>query len=393
MNKVRDPKVFGVGQQRSPKRSKVAVLNKLAQFRAKRGLTAIELAKKIDVSRQTIYAMEAGTYVPNTLLALKLAHVLEVKVEDLFCLEGTEVPVASENAELLPAEQEAQPGLPVQLCEVNEKLVAVLPAPTAWSLPPADAVLLEAGRRRGKAKVQLFQREEKQFRKRLLIAGCDPGISVLLRHLQREGVEAVVAYRNSSQSLHLLKDSLIHVAGSHLRDEATGESNLPVVRKQFPKDSVAVISYAIWQEGIVIARSNPKSIKGIDDLTRKNVVIVNRELGSGSRNLLDSHLRRAGIVPNAVKGYDRIASGHLPAAWQVKNGLADCCLATKIAASVFGLDFIPLESERYDLVIQNQNLSHPGVQVLLETLGRTAFRRELEGLGGYDTTISGNRLV
>jgi putative molybdopterin biosynthesis protein len=371
----------------------MAVLNSLAQFRAKRGLSAIEIAKKIDVSRQTIYAMEAGTYVPNTLLALKLAQVLEVKVEDLFQLEDTEAPALNETAELLPPEQEAQPGLPVQLCEVDEKLVAVLHAPAVWSLPPADAVLIESGKRPGKAKVQLFQREEKQFRKRLLIAGCDPGISVLLRHLQREGVEAVVAYRNSSQSLNLLKESLIHVAGSHLRDEATGESNLPVIRKQFPKDSVAVISYAIWQEGIVVARGNPKNIRGIEDLTRKNVVIVNRELGSGSRNLLDSHLRRAGIAPKAVKGYEEIASGHLPAAWQVRNGFADCCLATKTAACVFGLNFIPLESERYDLVIQNHNLNHPGVQILLDTLGRTAFRRELEGLGGYDTTISGNRLV
>jgi putative molybdopterin biosynthesis protein len=371
----------------------MAVQNNLAQFRAKRGLGAIELAKKIGVSRQTIYAMETGTYVPNTLLALKLAQVLEVKVEDLFRLDEAEAPAHTETAELLPAEQEAQPGLPVQLCEVDQRLVAVLPAPTAWSLPPADGVLIDAGKRPGRARVQLFQDEEKQFRKRLLIAGCDPGISVLLRHLHREGVEAVVAYRNSSQSLALLKKSLVHVAGSHLRDEATGESNLPVVRKQFPKDSVAVISYAIWEEGIVVARGNPKNIRAIEDLTRKNVVIINRETGSGSRNLLDSRLRRAGIFPKAVKGYQQIAAGHLPAAWQVKNGLADCCLATKTAACVFGLDFIPLESERYDLVIQNQNLSHPGVQILLETLGRTAFRRELEGLGGYDTRISGNRLV
>jgi putative molybdopterin biosynthesis protein len=371
----------------------MSVQNNLAQFRTKRGLTAIELAKKIEVSRQTIYAMETGAYVPNTLLALKLAQVLGVKVEDLFRLEEVEAPVHTENAELLPAEQEAQPGLPVQLCEVDERLVAVLPAPIAWSLPPADAVLIEAGKRPGRARVQLFQNEEKQFRKRLLIAGCDPGISVLLRHLQREGVEAVVAYRNSSQSLELLKQSFIHVAGTHIRDEATGESNLPAVRKQFPKGSVAVISYAIWQEGIVIARGNPKSIKGISDLARKDITIINREPGSGARMQLDSHLQRAGINPRNVKGYQQIAVGHLPAAWQVKNGLADCCLATKTAACVFGLDFIPLENERYDLVIHKENLSHPSIQILLDTLGRAAFRRELEGLGGYDTKIAGDRLV
>lgn len=371
----------------------MAVQNYLAHFRTKRGLTAIELAKRIDVSRQTIYAMETGTYVPNTLLALRLAQSLEVKVEDLFQLKDAEAPPHTETAELLPAEQEAQPGLPVQLCEVDDRIVAVLPSPIAWSLPPADAVLIDPGKKANRAKVQLFQHEEKQFRKRLLIAGCDPGISVLLRHLQREGVEAVVAYRNSSQSLGLLKQSLVHVAGSHLRDEATGESNLPAVRKQFPKGSVAVISYAIWQEGIVVKRGNPKNIRGIADLARKDVAIVNREPGSGSRLMLDTHLQRFSIAPKGVKGYQEIASGHLPAAWQVKNGRADCCLATKTAACVFGLDFISLESERYDLVISNHNLSHPGVQILLETLGRIAFRRELEGLGGYDTTIAGNRLV
>lgn len=370
----------------------MAIRNNLALYRQKRGFSAIQLAREIGVSRQTIYAMETGMYVPNTLLALKLAQSLEVKVEDLFSLESTESPARTEAVELLPSAQEAQPGLPVQLCDVNDRLVAVLPSPLAWSLPPADAVLIETGKKQGRSKAQLFD-EGRQFRKRILIAGCDPGISVLLRHLQREGVEAVVAYRNSSQSLNLLKQNLIHVAGSHLRDEATGESNLPAVRKQFPKGSVAVVSYAIWEEGIVVARGNPKNIKGVEDFARKDVVIVNREAGSGARMMLDSHLRKVHVAPRAVKGYENIASGHLPAAWQVQSGQADCCLATKTAACVFGLDFIPIESERYDLVIHEQNLNHPGVQVLLDILGRAAFRRELEGLGGYDTKIAGDRLV
>ncbi|HSW38714.1 MAG TPA: substrate-binding domain-containing protein, partial [Acidobacteriota bacterium] len=114
---------------------------------------------------------------------------------------------------------------------------------------------------------------------------------------------------------------------------------------------------------------------------------------SGIRLMLDSYLRKSGMAARSIKGYQETASGHLPAAWQVRIGNADCCLATKTAASVFGLDFIPLKSERYDFVIRKQNLAHPGVQVLLDTLGRTAFRRELEGLGGYDTRIAGDRLV
>ena len=366
--------------------------NNLARYRKKRGLSAIELAREVDVSRQTIYAIEAGTYLPNTLVALKLARVLQVRVEDLFRLESAEAPVHAETAELLPSGQEAQPGMPVQLCDVDDRLVAVLPAPAAWSLPPADAVLLDPGKRRSRARVRLFH-EDPQYRKRLLITGCDPGISVLLRHLQREGVEAVVASRNSSQSLDLLKRSLIHVAGSHLRDAATGESNLPAVRKQFPKGSVAVFSYAVWEQGIVVARGNPKRIQRIEDMARADVTIVNREPGSGTRLMLDNQLRQGGVPPESVLGYGEIARGHLRAAWQVKSGQVDCCLATKTAACVFGLDFIPLESERYDLVIGNQNLGHPAVQVLLDTLRRTAFRRELEGLGGYDTRNAGDQLL
>ena len=106
----------------------MTVRNNLAQYRLKRALTAIELAKNIGVSRQTIYAMETGTYVPNTLLALKLSQVLGVKVEDLFQIENAEPPAHTEAVDLLPAEEEAQPGLPVQLCPVADRLVAVLPA-------------------------------------------------------------------------------------------------------------------------------------------------------------------------------------------------------------------------------------------------------------------------
>ena len=91
----------------------MTIQNNLAHYRQKRGFTAINLAREIGVSRQTIYAMETGTYVPNTLLALKLAQVLEVKVEDLFRLEDSEAPAHTEAVELLPSEQDAQPGLPV----------------------------------------------------------------------------------------------------------------------------------------------------------------------------------------------------------------------------------------------------------------------------------------
>ena len=298
--------------------------------------------------------------------------------------------------EVLPGEHDAQqPGQPVQLCRVGKHLVAACPEPLTWNLPPADAVFIDAGRSakaKGKATVQLLC-EEREFGKRVMVAGCDPGISVLSRHVQRAGVELVVVSRNSSQSLDLLKQGLVHIAGTHLRDEATGESNLPAVRRRFAAKSVAVIGFALWEEGIVVGRGNPKSIREIADFARKDITIVNREAGAGCRLMLDSHLERLGIAAPSVNGYGQIALGHLPAAWHVLTGKADCCIATKAAARVFGLDFIPLLSERYDLVIRKPDLDSPGMQVLLDTLVRAAFRRELEGLGGYDTRAAGNRLA
>jgi len=143
----------------------------------------------------------------------------------------------------------------------------------------------------------------------------------------------------------------------------------------------------------VVAKRNPKGIKDIADIARKNVTLVNRETGSGSRLLLDANLKRLGIPTSKVNGYDQVARGHLPAAWQVRTGRADCCVATRAAARVFGLDFVPLVSERYDLVIRKQHLDLPAVQLLIDTLNRTAFRRELEGLGGYDTSGAGQQLA
>src|SRR5205807_1017360 len=148
--------------------------------------------------------------------------------------------------------------------------------------------------------------------------GCDPGISVLSRHVQTAGIELVLTHRNSSQALSLLKEGCVHIAGTHLTDEASGESNLPEIGRLFPKNSVAVIAFAVWEEGIVTAKGNPKNVRGIEDFSRKDIAIVNREKGSGSRALLDSRLKRARMESCSVGGYDQLAPGHLLAAWQVQ---------------------------------------------------------------------------
>jgi molybdate-binding protein len=127
-------------------------------------------------------------------------------------------------------------------------------------------------------------------------------------------------------------------------------------------------------------------------LAKKGVRIVNREPGAGSRALLDAGLAKAGVDATKLAGYDTVAPGHLAAAWTVKRGEADCCVAPRVAAKVFGLDFVPLKSERYDLVIPEAWLDRPSIQALLDTLQRGTFRRELQALGGYDTTTTGTEV-
>src|SRR5208283_2365760 len=190
-------------------------------------------------------------------------------------------------------------------------------APASWFFAPGDATVARPSTKSGLTSVSLTE-VDREFGKRLLVAGCDPGISVLARNAQLAGLELVLAHRNSSQDLQLLKKGSIHVAGTHLRDEATGDSNMPAIGAVFPKGSVAVFSFALWEEGIVAAAGNPKRIWGVEDLARKDISIVNREAGAGSRKLLDAQLKRLGIPAGAVRGYQKLASGHLDAAWQVR---------------------------------------------------------------------------
>jgi len=369
------------------------VKNYLSQLRARQGLSAQQLAERAGVQRQAIYAMEAGTYIPNTLIALRLARTLQVKVEELFSLkEDGPIPVAEREVELLDVGGRLVPGQPLQLGRIGERTVGVPATPVPVYLPSADAIFSRRTRtgRMGKAHVQLLRADEERA-PALLVAGCDPGISVLRRHLAEAGMKLVIASCSSSRALELLRENHIHVAGTHLRDEKTGESNLPAVRHFFPRKNVMVATFAVWEQGIVAARGNPKAIRKAEDLARKDLRLINRQSGSGSRYLLDATLRQLGCNSSEIQGYAAIADGHIPAAWHVQSGLADYCIATRSAAQVFGLAFVPLVSERFDLVIPKPYFKLPAVQLLMDTLNRAAFRHELEMLGGYDTSQTGKQ--
>ena len=371
----------------------MSVENRLGQVRKSRGVGASDLARRVNVSRQTIYAIEAGTYVPNTEVALNLARELEVSVDELFSLhQGSRKSPDSLSAEVLSASP-ATNGQPVRICQIGSRWIGVPASASPYYLPEADGIIEKTGKANSRAELVVFAKDE-AAQKRLVLAGCDPATGLLARMVEKiSGVEIVSAASSSKLALTWLSEGKVHIAGSHLEDPTTREFNLPFLRQEFPGDDFSVFTFARWEEGLVLKPGNPKSIQKVDDLARKNVKLVNRERGSGSRGLLDKLLETAGIEAHKVQGYDRIAYGHLAAAYCVLAGEADVCLATRSAARAFGLDFIPVHSERYDLVMRRKTSDLPSVKAFLDVLQRATLRRKLEILAGYDTSETGRMVA
>ena len=368
---------------------KTRVQSRLAEIRKSRGVGASDLARRVRVSRQTIYAIEAGTYVPNTEVALNLARELEVTVDELFLLqEGLPSSPESLVAEVLSAGPSVK-GQPVRVCQIGSRWVGVPVSASPYYMPEADGIIKRTGKTAGRADLVVFAKEEAS-QKRLVLAGCDPATGLLAHMVEKiSGVEIVSAAASSKLALTWLSEGKAHVAGSHLEDPKTGEFNLPYIRKQFPNEDFIVVTFARWEEGFVVASGNPKHVRKIEDLAMKNVRFVNREPGSGSRGLLDQLMEKAKMDAEKVQGYDRIAHGHLAAAYCVLSREADVCLATRSAAQTFGLDFVPLHSERYDLVMRKRTADLPAVKAFLDVLQRATLRRKLEVLAGYDTSQTG----
>lgn len=367
----------------------MSVASRLSAVRQSRGIAAAELARRVGVSRQTIYAIESGSYVPNTAVALRLARELEVAVEDLFSLgEPPPPPETTVRAKLLsPLEPAANQ--PVRIARLQNQWVAAPVEGAPYFLPEADGILTRPPKGSAKGSVQLIAAPE-ALNKRLFLAGCDPAIGLLARIVEKlSGIEILTAPASSRRALEWLKQGVVHVAGSHLEDPRSGEFNVPFLRRIMPRENLTVVTFARWEEGFVVARGNPLGIRQAGDLAASKVRLVNRETGSGSRALLDSLLRQAGVPFQRVQGYERVAPGHLDAAHRVAIGAADCCVATPSAARAFGLDFVPLHGERFDFAVRREFLDLPAVRILLDVLQRAELRRKLESLAGYDTSETG----
>jgi len=196
----------------------------------------------------------------------------------------------------------------------------------------------------------------------------------------------------SMGGLIALRDGLCHLAGSHLLDPDTGAYTLSYVDRILAGRDVAVVRLVHREQGLLVAPGNPLGLSGVADLARPGLRYVNRQRGAGTRVLLDYELARTGTDPDAIAGYGREEPTHLAVAAAIASGRADCGMGVFAAARAFGLDFVPVTSEPYDLVLEQGSLEHSVLAPFWELLASEEFRSAVEDLGGYDTAEMGRRI-
>jgi len=372
--------------------------NRLKTLRTGKGFSQGELARMAGVTRQAIYAIEANQYLPTTAVALRLAGALDCRVEDLFSLIAGGEMIEGELVGELPSDPLQTR---VKVARVGKRLlvrpVAGLGAVLNFTVP-ADGLLVGAAtasrrtlREGDRVRVRLL-RDRRIVDGEIVVAGCDPAMFLAGEYLRRRQDQATVVEwsMGSSAAIEALKRGEVHVAGLHIVDPKSGESNLPYLRRHWKGPEVQVVTFASWEQGLMVGHGNPKGVRGMDDLARKDVRLVNREAGSGARLLLDRKLAAAGIKADQVNGYPRSVASHLEVARLIAEGQADVGMGVRSAARLLGLEFLSLQEERYDLVIPMRYFNdHPGLERLMDTLVSRPFRTEVEALGGYDTRETG----
>jgi putative molybdopterin biosynthesis protein len=373
------------------KRSESKIENRLKEKRRLLGFSQEKLAKMAGITRQAVGAVESNQYSPATSVALRLAGVLQCRVEDLFSLKSEGEMIEGEILSPMPREEKTW--VRAQVIQVGDRLM-VRPlfglGELANLATGADGLIVAAGPGAKRVKVRLFKSREAVSRQ-VVVGGCDPAMFFTAGYLRQAAKENLVpCLMGSSIALAALKRGELHVAGVHLADKRYDDSSLPYLGRNLKGWDCFIVTFAHWEEGLMVAPGNPKKICRVTDLGRRMIAIVNRENGSGARQLLDRHLKLEGIQPHKLKGYKNEVASHLEVASRIKAGLADVGIGVRAAAAIFGVDFIPLQRERYDLVIPRIHYDTlPGLRVMLDTIVSGSFRTELEAFGGYDTRETG----
>jgi putative molybdopterin biosynthesis protein len=242
-------------------------------------------------------------------------------------------------------------------------------------------------------KVLINQPSLKFDRTIFIIGSHDMTLDLLAQYLAQKGRRLISVNVGSQGGLVALLRGEAHIAGSHLLDPETGEYNIRAIKEYIPDIPVRVMEWVKREQGLIVRKGNPKGIHDIKDLTRDDVTFVNRQKGAGTRVLLDFHLSRMKIPAEKIKGYSQEEYTHLAVAAAVASGRVNCGLGIAAAAHALQLDFIPLDYERYDLIIPKEFARSELLEPLFEISQDNKFRADVNTMPGYDTSGMGKIIL
>jgi molybdate-binding protein/transcriptional regulator with XRE-family HTH domain len=372
---------------------------RLRLARQARGLSQQQLAGVAGVTRQAVSAVESGHSDPSLRVALGLARALGMTVEELFGPGDLGDPVLAK-----PAAAVRGAGSRVALATVGDTFVALpLYADTAARLGfgPAGGLVVDPSSAGREPWNLVPVRPIGPPRPTVVVAGCDPALPLLETPLGLLDPPLAFAWWpcGSGEALRLAAAGLVHAAGVHrIGPDAPHDPDDPAGDPGEAADAGAaadipggaeVVGFASWREGLVVRPG--AQVRGLDDVARQGLRLVNREPGAQARTLLDRERQRLGLDPAELPGYDSRAAGHLQVAAAIVGGLADAGVSSEPAALAYGLDFISLAAERFDLVLPAKHAASREVQGLLRVLTSPWLLAQLASLPGYDAARCGER--
>lgn len=199
---------------------------------------------------------------------------------------------------------------------------------------------------------------------------------------------AVFGNLGSLGGIRALRRNLCHLASSHLLQDNEQEYNFGIAREEL-EQMPGIVNFCQREQGVLLAKGNPKQIQGIADLGKPDIKIVNRPLGTGTRLLFDRELNKAGMEVDRIEGYHREFQRHMDVGLEVLSGRADAAPGIRAVAGLLNLDFIPLRWERFDLIVHKDRFFEQGVQLFLGLLHEQAFQDLADELPGYDLNLCG----
>ena len=224
----------------------------------------------------------------------------------------------------------------------------------------------------------------------IVLTGQDIILDILANLIQTEGYRVLRSNMGSYRGLHSLYMDEVTLCTSHMWDGDSDTYNEPYVKTIVPGTSCVIINLAYRIQGFYVKKGNPKKITKWEDIAKDGIRLINREKGAGTRVLLDEKIKKLGISVKMIAGYDNEETSHLSIASAVARGDADVGIGTeKVALQVGAVDFIPMQKERYDLVIKKEKLADEKYARILEIVNSSQFKKEIDGLGGYDTKDTG----